>query len=174
MSEPFLGEIRMFGGNFAPVDWALCNGQLLSVAENAALFNLIGTTYGGDGVSTFGLPDLRGRFSMHQGNGPGLSSVTIGEQAGAETVTLTSRQIPAHSHTAACAAGGGNAASPSNAFWSTDPQGNTAAYNESGGSSMAAGALGSTGGGLPHDNRQPFLAVNFIISIVGGIFPSEN
>jgi len=172
MSQPFVGEIRMFGGNFAPAGWELCNGQLLSIAQNSTLFNLIGTTYGGDGTSTFALPNLEGRFPVHQGNGAGLTPRIIGQTFGVETVTLTSQEIPAHSHTAACAAGGGNVAGPSGAFWSTDPQGNTAAYNESGGSAMAAGALGNTGGGQPHDNRQPFLAVNFIISLFG-IFPVQ-
>jgi microcystin-dependent protein len=172
MGTPFVGEIRMAGFNFAPVGWAFCNGQLMPIAENETLFNLIGTTYGGDGQSTFALPDLQGRFAVHQGSDGGTNRIQ-GEKDGTETVTLTSSQVPVHTHTAICSAGGGNAASPVNAFWCTDPQGNTAAYNEAGGSSMATGALSSAGSGLPHDNRQPYLCVNYIISLFG-IFPSQS
>ena len=176
MSQPYVGEIRMFGGNFAPEGWALCNGQLMSIAENTTLFQLIGTTYGGDGQNTFALPDLQGRFPVHQGNGLGLSAV-IGQKAGTETVTLTVSQIPAHNHSANCAAGGGTTASPVGAYWSTDPEGNTAAYYETPDSQMAhteaGGAIGNTGGGVPHDNMQPFQVVNFIIALFG-IFPSQN
>jgi len=172
MSNPYVGEIRMFGGNFAPVGWDFCEGQLLPISEFETLFNLIGTTYGGDGQSTFALPDLRGRFPMHQGSN-GAGSHVIGEIGGVEFVTLNANQLPAHNHVAVCASGGGNVASPAGAYWSTDPQGNTAAYNEAGGSAMAAGALGSTGGGQPHDNRQTYLAISFIISLFG-VFPSQN
>jgi microcystin-dependent protein len=168
MSSPYVGEIRMFAGNFAPVGWALCDGQLLAISENETLFNLIGTTYGGDGENTFGLPDLQGRFPAHQGN-----SYVIGQSAGVESVTLTLNQMPAHNHAAVCSAGGGNVASPSGAYWSTDPQGNTAAYNEADGSAMAGTALALAGSGQPHDNRQPYLGMNFIISLFG-IFPSES
>jgi microcystin-dependent protein len=172
MADPYVGEIRMFGGNFAPVGWEFCEGQLLPISEFETLFNLIGTTYGGDGENTFALPDLRGRFPLHQGNN-GSSNYIIGQTGGSESATLTANQMPAHNHTAMCASGGGNVASPSGAFWSTDPFGNTAAYNEAGGSSMAASAIGFTGSGLPHENRQPYLAVSFIISLFG-IFPSQN
>jgi microcystin-dependent protein len=172
MSTPFVGEIRIAGFNFAPVGWELCNGQVMSISQFETLFQLIGTTYGGDGQSTFALPDLRGRFPVHQGQGFGLSSRIMGEQDGVETVTLTPSQLPIHSHTAICSAGGGNTASPVNAFWCTDPQGNTAAYNEAGGSSMAAGALSPVGSGQSHDNRQPYQCVNYIISLFG-VFPSQ-
>lgn len=167
MASPFVGEIRMFGGNFAPAEWAFCDGSLLPISEFPALFNLIGTTYGGDGQSNFGLPDLRGRFPLHQGNG-----FVIGGLGGVENVTLTVSQLPDHMHPAVCGAGGGNVASPKGAFWSTDPQGGTAAYSDSAGSAMATGAIGNAGGSQPHPNRQPFLAVSFIISL-SGIFPTQ-
>jgi len=167
MSSPYVGEIRMFGGNFAPAGWAFCEGQTLPISEYETLFNLIGTTYGGDGQSTFNLPDLRGRFPMHQGSG-----FVISQQGGVETVTLTVNQIPLHNHLALCSGGGGSVQGPVGAFWSTDPAGNTAAYNESGGSLMAGGAIGHAGGSQPHDNMQPYLAVSFIISLFG-VFPSQ-
>jgi len=173
MSQPYIGEIRLVGFNFAPVGWAFCNGQLMSITENPALFDLIGTTYGGDGQNTFGLPDLQGRFPVHQGQGAGLSTYVMGEEGGVETVALTLSQMPVHNHTAVGSGGVGNVASPSAAYWSTDPQGNTAAYNNAGGSAMSSGALSVVGSGLPHDNRQPYLGLNFIISLFG-IFPSQN
>src|SRR5512135_3630836 len=117
MSSPYIGEIRLFGGNFAPVGWAFCDGALVPISENDALFNLIGTTYGGDGQLTFALPDLRGRLPMHMGTGPGLSPRTIGEQGGVETVTLTANQIPAHSHVPLSVSGDGNQSTPQNGVW---------------------------------------------------------
>jgi microcystin-dependent protein len=171
MAEPFLGEIRMFGGNFAPLGWAFCSGQLMAISEFDALFNLIGTTYGGDGQTTFALPDLRGRFALHQGSN-GTSNRIIGETTGTETVTLNASQMPGHTHTAV-GSGAGNLASPANAFWSTDPGGNTAAYNEAGGGGMSGSALLPAGSGQPHENRQPYLGVSFIIALEG-IFPSQN
>jgi microcystin-dependent protein len=170
MSSPYVGEIRIFAGNFAPVGWALCQGQLLSISENEVLFQLIGTTYGGDGQSTFGLPDLRGRFPIHQGAG-----FVVGQSAGAENVTLTATQLPSHYH-GAVASGGGNVVSPQNAVWSTDPFGNTAAYTPPPSGTlpnMNSNAIGNTGGGQAHENRQPYLAVNFIISLFG-VFPSQS
>src|SRR5271155_1827927 len=128
MSTPYIGEIRMTGFNFAPVDWALCNGQLISISQNTTLFQVIGTTYGGDGENTFALPNLQSRFAVHQGSKAG-NTLVLGESGGSETVTLTTAQMPAHSHAAVCAPLVGNVASPSAAYWSTDPQGNTAAYN---------------------------------------------
>ena len=167
MAQAFVGEIRMFGGNFAPVGWMFCEGQLLAISENTALFDLIGTTYGGDGQNTFALPDLRGRFPLHMGNG-----FVIGQRAGEEGVTLTTNQLPAHNH-AAKASGGGNFVSPQNAFWSTDPGGGTAAYTSTAAGAMSGNAISGSGSAQPHDNRQPFLAVSFIISLFG-IFPSQS
>jgi microcystin-dependent protein len=171
MAQPFVGEIRIFAGNFAPVGWAFCAGQLMAISENDTLFNLIGTTYGGDGQTTFALPDLRGRFAVHQGQGPGLSPYVIGEATGTETVTLTLQQLPAHNHPANAGIGG-NDLSPAGNLWATDAGGNTAAYSDAHDMQMAAAAIGPTGGGQPHDNVQPFLAVNFIISLFG-VFPSQ-
>jgi microcystin-dependent protein len=168
MASPFIGEIRMFGGNFEPQGWAFCNGQLLPISENQALFALIGTTYGGDGQTTFALPNLQGRFPIHQGSGS-----VIGQQSGSETVTLTANQIPAHTHAAQCSTQGA-AASPNGAVWGTDPGGNIAPYSTSAANgTMNAGALSPAGGNQPHDNMQPFLVVSFIISLFG-IFPSQN
>jgi len=173
MGTPYIGEIRMVGFNFAPTGWAFCDGQTLAISQNATLFNLIGTTYGGDGINTFNLPDLQGRFPAHYGTSSFGSSYVFGQSAGSETVMLTINQMPVHNHMAVCAAGGGTTASPVKAFWSTDPQGNTAAYNNApDGSSMASGALAIAGSGLPHENRQPYLGLNFIISMFG-IFPSR-
>lgn len=160
----------MFAGNFAPAGWMLCQGQLLPISEYETLFNLIGTTYGGDGQSTFALPDLRSRVPIHQGAG-----FTLAENGGSESVTLTVNQLPSHNHLAA-ASGGGNVVSPDGAVWSTDPGGNTAAYTSplQSAPTLASTAIGSTSPSAhPHDNMQPFLAVNYIISLFG-IFPSQN
>lgn len=166
MSTPYIGEIRMFGGNFAPAGWEFCNGQLLAIAENDTLFQLIGTTYGGDGQSTFALPDLRGRNPIHAGSG-----FVLAQQAGVETVALTTAQIPQHSHTAQAAPGPGNAGPPTNAVWAQS------ALNQfssgAGAAPMNAAAIQPAGGSQPHDNMMPFLAVSFIISLFG-IFPSQN
>lgn len=165
MSSPFIGEIRMFGGNFAPVGWAFCNGAVIPIDQNDTLFNLIGTTYGGDGQSTFALPDLQSRVPVHVG--PGFA---LGQSGGVETVTLTVSQIPAHSHVPLCQAGNGNQATPANNYWAASP---LDLYNDTAPSeTMAAAAIGSAGGSQPHDNMIPFLAVNFILSLFG-IFPSQ-
>jgi microcystin-dependent protein len=169
MAQPFVGEIRLFGGNFAPSGWMFCNGQLLPISENETLFNLIGTTYGGDGQSTFALPDLRSRIPLHMGAG-----FTLAETGGVEAVTLTQVQMPSHNHPA-LANGGGNIVSPGLAYWSTDAAGNTAAYvTSSTGSNgnMAADAISPTGGSQPHTNIQPYTCVSYIISLFG-IFPSQ-
>lgn len=169
MSEPFLGEIRVFAGNFAPVGWALCNGALVSIAENDALFSLIGTTYGGDGVSTFGLPDLRGSSPLHQGQGPGLTSHVIGERGGVEHVTLTTAQMPSHSHQPVYAATATGSA-PASARWAAQ---SSAAYSDAVPNAQLAGdALLPAGGGQPHENMPPFLAVTYIIATYG-IYPSQ-
>ncbi|HEY3044524.1 MAG TPA: tail fiber protein [Vicinamibacterales bacterium] len=172
MSSPYVGEIRIFAGNFAPVGWAFCEGQLMPIAENETLFNLIGTTYGGDGQETFALPDLRGRFPNHQGQGPGGSTYTIGEMTGTETETLTVAQLPIHTHQANAAVAG-NDVSPAGNLWAADVGGNTAAYSDAQNAEMAAGAIGPVGGSQPHDNVQPFLAINYIISLFG-VFPTQS
>jgi len=165
MSQPFVGEIRMFGGNFAPAGWMFCEGQLLPISENETLFNLIGTTYGGDGQSTFALPDLRGRLPIHQGGG-----FTLAETGGVEEVTLTVSQIPAHSHPMLAS---------NDIPTQTSPQGNvtgqaaTKIYRSGNPTvSLNPGSMGSTGGSQPHNNFQPYLCVNFIISLFG-VFPSQ-
>lgn len=174
--EGFIGEIRMFGGNFAPRNWALCDGQLLSISSNTALFSILGTTYGGDGRTTFGLPDLRGRTPVHAGTGPGLSPKSLGEKGGAETVTLTAFQMPAHTHTIQIKADSTVATSdrPENKL----PARNAAAtpqYGENANTALnnAAVSVASTGGSQAHPNMQPFNTVNYIICLQG-IFPSRN
>jgi microcystin-dependent protein len=171
MSEPYLGEIRMFAGNFAINGWQMCNGQLLSISQYAALFSILGTTYGGNGQTTFALPDLRGRVALHQGQGLGLSQYVIGESAGTENVTLISTQMPQHSHQIN-ASTGGNQVSPSNNY-----PGNEATpikiYSATGPVQMNPGVVAISGGSQPHPNLQPFLCVTFLIAMVG-IFPSRN
>jgi microcystin-dependent protein len=167
MSQPYVGEIRMFAGNFAPVGWAFCNGALLAIDQNDTLFNLIGTTYGGDGQTTFALPNLQSRVPVHVG--PGFA---LGQSGGAETVTLTTSQIPAHSHVPQCNSSPGSQG-PSAGVWSVDSTPNQSIYQTTPpDTSMNATALGSTGGSQPHDNMIPFLVINFIISLFG-IFPSQ-
>lgn len=174
MSECFIGEIRLFGGNFAPVGWAFCDGSLLPIAQYDALFALIGTTYGGDGQTTFGLPDLRGRVAIHQGQGPGLSFYTMGQQVGVESVTLTSAQA-GHSHTLM-------ASSAAAVVGDTNPTSKVPAaigagmlYSTGSGApvGMAAAMVGSAGGSQPHENVMPSLVLNYIIA-TEGIFPSRN
>jgi microcystin-dependent protein len=165
MAQPYVGEIRMFAGNFAPAGWQFCEGQLLPISENETLFQLIGTTYGGDGESTFALPDLRGRIPIHQGNG-----FILAETGGAEEVTLTVSQIPAHSHALLASAVNGNQVNPSNATLASSTVVQLYAV-ESANAPMAPNAVGPVGGSQPHTNFQPYLCVNFIISLFG-IFPS--
>lgn len=174
MSEPFIGEIIMFGGNFAPRGWALCDGQLLSIASNTALFSILGTTYGGDGRTTFGLPDLRGRVAMHQGNGPGLSNRRLGQKGGVEAVTLSETQIPPHNHAANCVVPAGNTNDAVNNFWADDAGVSSGTYHSGPATNqMNPNAIGNTGGGQSHDNVQPFQCVNYIIALTG-IYPSRN
>lgn len=165
MSQPYVGEIRMVGFNFAPDGWAFCNGQLLAIADYETLFNLIGTTYGGDGQSTFGLPNLQGRIPLHQASG-----YVLGEIGGTETVTLTVSQIPAHLHTLRAQTGAGSQPSPSGGVWASSSlaQFSTGAPT----ATMAPTSLLNSGGNQPHDNIPPFLAVNFVISLFG-VFPSQ-
>jgi microcystin-dependent protein len=172
MSEPFIGEIIMFGGNFAPRGWALCDGQLLPIAQNSALFSILGTTYGGDGRTTFALPDLRGRVSMHAGNGPGLSDRRLGQRGGAETATLTVANLPSHTHAARASDQPANANKPSGNTWAVDVGGNT--YSDTTpNQDMDAATVAATGGSQPFNNEQPFTVVNYIICLEG-IFPSRS
>ncbi len=173
MSTPFVGEIRMFAGSFAPQDWMFCEGQLLPISENETLFTLIGTTYGGDGQQTFALPDLRGRVPIHMGNGAGLSNRIIGEMSGVETVTLNTNQIPAHSHTFLGTSSTASATSPANNVVAAPSSVDLYRPTAVPAAAMAANALGVQGGSQPHENMQPFLCVSFIISLFG-IFPNQN
>jgi microcystin-dependent protein len=177
MSEPFLGEIRMVGFNFAPRGWALCNGQLMSIAQNTALFSLLGTTYGGNGQTTFALPDLRGRAPLHQGQGPGLTPRTIGESSGSEAVTLLITEIPAHTHLLEASSGTGNANTATSNFIASTSDPNTGeAFNSfatAANTTMNPASIGVSGGSQPHENMQPYLCVNFVIALEG-IFPSRN
>ena len=172
MSGPFIGEIRMFGGNFAPREWAFCDGQLLAINQYDALFSLLGTTYGGDGRSTFGLPDLRGRVPIHQGQGPGLSNRRIGSKAGAETATVTTAQLPVHTHPMGASSQAGTSASPAAAVPAA--VGLTARYHVGPAfDEMYAAAVSLDGGGQSHTNVQPFQCVNFIIALAG-VYPSQS
>lgn len=169
MSTPYVGEIRLFAGSFAPLGWMFCQGQMLSIAEHEVLFQLIGTTYGGDGQNTFALPDLRGRVPLHQGQGPGLSPRNIGEMAGVETVTLTPAQLPAHSHVLQASAATATVTTPGGALLAPTA---VASYdNGAASTAMAAAAVGTAGGNQPHENMAPTLAISYIISLFG-IFPS--
>ena len=171
MGEPFVGEIRMFGGSFAPAGWAFCMGQLMPIAENETLFNLIGTTYGGDGQETFALPDLQGRVPMHQGTLDGIT-YQIGEQAGVESVTITTNQLPIHNHavlastdTASSTTASGNVTAATNQL---------KIYFEGAASKLfAPNTLSPVGGSQPHENMQPFLVITYIISLFG-VYPSQN
>ncbi len=165
MAQPYVGEIRMFAGNFAPAGWMFCAGQLLPISENETLFQLIGTTYGGDGQSTFALPDLRSRVPIHQGNG-----FILAETGGAETVTLTTAQVLAHSHSLLASSSPGYRASPAGGV-PAKHRDHKAFLSAAPGSPMHAQSVGSTGNGQPHENMPPFLCINFIISLFG-IFPS--
>lgn len=165
MAQPYVGEIRMFAGNFAPAGWMFCQGQLLPISENETLFQLIGTTYGGDGQSTFALPDLRGRIPIHQGNG-----FILAQTGGAEQVTLTVNQIPAHSHPLLVSGDTGDQANPGGNVLSNS-QGVTPYIADPPTTAMNAAAITATGGSQPHTNFQPYLCVDFIISLFG-IFPS--
>ena len=170
MGQPYIGEIRMFGGNFAPAGWAFCNGQLLPIAENDALFTLIGTTYGGDGQETFGLPNLQGRAPVHQGTGSGGSVYTLGEAAGVETVTLTINQIPVHGHPLLATEVSAQNPQPEGSVLS---QSTTIQpyLTDAGQVALSQNAVSPVGGSQPHENMQPFLCISFIISLFG-VFPS--
>ncbi len=160
----------MFAGNFAPQGWAICNGQVLAIAENDALFSLLGTTYGGDGQNTFALPDLRSRVPLHQGQGNGLSNRTLGQAGGEENVTLVVPQLPAHTHAATASSAAGTATSPAGNVWAAGN--NTPFSDQASDAQMSAAAVQAVGGSQPHDNMLPFLAVNFIMALQG-IYPSQ-
>jgi microcystin-dependent protein len=170
MSEPFVAEIRIFAGNFAPRGWAFCNGQLLPVSQNTALFSLIGTTYGGDGRTTTALPNLEGRAPMHPGRGPGLTSRRLGERGGTETVTLSEAQMPNHNHTVFATEEDIDATSPVGNHLAS---GNAIYGNASDGTIMAEVTIPNTGGSQAHNNMQPFIAIDYIIALVG-LYPSRS
>ncbi|WP_034157445.1 phage tail protein [Sphingomonas sp. ERG5] len=174
---PYLGEIRLFGGTFAPANWHLCNGALLSISNYSALYTLIGTTYGGDGQATFAVPDLRGRFPINQGTGLGLSSYVIGQLSGSESVTLLESQIPSHSHSLIAQATPATISQPSNALLAQPEQGELLYLDPTGIApndvTLALDTVQPAGNTLPHDNIMPTLAATYIIALAG-IFPSRN
>jgi microcystin-dependent protein len=168
MAEPYVGEIRLFSGNFAPVGWALCDGRLLQISNNEVLYSLLGTMYGGDGQTNFGLPDLRGRVPIH----PAPGSYTVGQLGGSESVTLTSQNMPTHSHSANTHPGNGTASDPTGRFWAGNND--FRCYSDvTPNTSFAAAAIGAAGGSQPHDNMMPFVTVSYIIALEG-IYPSLN
>jgi microcystin-dependent protein len=167
MATPFIGQIHMFAFDFPPRNWAFCNGQLLPIAQNQALFSLLGTTYGGNGQTTFALPNLQGRTPLHFGTGPGLSPRTLGQPGGAEAVTLLTTQIPVHNHTVAASTAAPTVGTPAGNYWA---QGN---YSSTGNASMNPADVSNVGQGQAHENRSPYLVVNFSIALQG-IFPPRN
>ncbi len=172
MSEPFIGEIKMFAGNFAPRSFALCDGQLLAISQNVALFSLLGTIYGGDGRTTFALPDLRGRIPVHMGNGPGLTTRSIGSKSGSETVTLTPGNLPSHAHDLAGSADSADSKNPKQRVPATAAE-TVYGLDVNEPVTMKSSALGQTGGSQSHSNVQPFQCINFIIALFG-VYPSRN
>ena len=174
MAIPFIGEIRMFGGTFAPNGYAFCNGQLLPIAQYTALFSLLGTFYGGDGSTNFAVPDLRGRFPLHAGQGPGLSDRIQGERSGSPEVSLSASQIPSHTHVLQASGAPGTTGSPSASAVHAVPSAGESVYAPAGDPLDAAPEMvGQTGMNLPHANRQPYLGLNFIIALQG-VYPSRN
>ena len=172
MAEPFVGEITMFAGNFAPRGWAFCDGQLLAVSQNDALFSLFGTIYGGDGRTTFGLPDLRGRIPIHAGSGPGLSLRRLGAKAGTEKETITVNQLPSHTHPLQATDGANNTQPVGNAL-GTPTLGDIYIESESDPQNMSGKAISNVGSSQDHTNLQPFLCIHFIVALFG-IYPSRN
>jgi microcystin-dependent protein len=176
MSSPFIAEIKLCGYNFAPRGYAFCNGQILPIAQNTALFSLVGTTYGGNGTTNFGLPNLQGRAALGAGQGPGLSSYVLGQTSGTPTVTLLSTQMPAHTHATQATTSAGNSAAPAGKVWAASVGGRTPPPLYSTGAPntpMAATAIAASGAGQPHENRQPYAAVSFIIALQG-VYPARN
>jgi microcystin-dependent protein len=175
MSNPFVAEIRIFTGNFAPKGWALCDGQLMPISQNTALFSLLGTTYGGDGKSNFALPNLQGCAPMQAGQGPGLTLRDLGETGGEQTVTLLQTEMPAHAHTVLAAGGAPDSNDPGGNAWANGQKGFGNFYAPSAGNNVAMSpfALSIAGGSLPHNNMQPFLGLTFIIALQG-VFPARS
>ncbi len=173
MSEPFVGEIRMFAGNFAPRGWALCDGQLLAVSQNDALFSLFGTIYGGDGRTTFGLPDMRGRIPIHAGQGPGLPNQKLGKKAGQESVTVNTNELPAHTHEFDAVNVAATATSPAGAETLAQSVGYDLYVPNQSLTPMSSGNVSEFGLGQNHNNMMPFQCVNFIVSLFG-IYPSRH
>jgi microcystin-dependent protein len=172
MSDQYLGEIRMFSGNYAPEGWAFCNGQTLQINQNEALYSLLGTTYGGDGKSTFALPDLQGRIPLHMGTNPASgTNYLLAQKAGTETVTLAEAQLPAHTHTVNAQMVAGTTTDPTNNFWATSTVKQYATGSPNG--VMSSAAVTSVGGNQSHDNVMPFFAVTFIIALQGN-YPTPN
>ena len=170
---PFIGEIIMFGGNFAPRGWAFCDGQLLPISQYTALFSILGTTYGGDGRTTFALPDLRGRFAMHPGNGPGLSSRRLGQKGGQENVTLTVNNMPSHSHSLVADNKNAKASTPGSNYLAISQNDDIYRDDLDTPVNMATGSVANTGGSQSFSVENPFLCVNFIIALEG-VFPSRS
>ncbi|MFC4778170.1 phage tail protein [Paenibacillus sp. GCM10023252] len=168
MSEAYVGEIRMFGGNYAPQGWALCDGRLLNISDNDVLYTLLGTTFGGDGMTTFGLPDLRGRIPVHPG-----PSIVQGQQGGSETVTLLTTQLAAHSHTVRATAAQGNTQDPSEQLWAGSTLSNYADGSSGSQVAMNSSAITVTGGNQPHDNMMPSVGISFIIALQG-VYPQQS
>lgn len=173
MSEPFIAEVRIFAGNFAPRGWAFCNGQLLPVSQNTALFSLLGTTYGGDGRTEFGLPNLQGKAPMHPGDGPGLTERSLGEAGGQKEIQLTETQIPSHSHQIKASLPLADDDDPGTDKFLATARGAGVYKSPSNLVQMAAQATSEVGSGQPHDNMQPYLTLNFIIALVG-VYPSRS
>lgn len=175
MADPFVGEIRIFAGNFAPRGWAFCDGQLLPVSQNTALFSILGNMYGGDGKTNFALPNLQGRAPMHQGAGPGLTPRTIGEFGGTSTVTLLESEIPSHTHQPQAYSGAAGSADPTNQVWAKAVAGRGSdylAYAATTSATMSAQAVVPAGGSQPHNNMQPYLGLSFIIALQG-VYPAR-
>jgi microcystin-dependent protein len=171
--DPFLGQITLVAFTFAPQGWAFCDGRLLPIDQFSALFQLIGTTYGGDGQTTFALPNLQSRIPLHQGQGPGTSNYVTGQASGSEQVTLTSDQAPSHTHQAQCFTGGSNSGSPVNGLWAQASIDKPYKAGAAAAANMATGAIGPAGGSQPHPNLMAYQALNYIIALEG-IFPSRS